>query len=59
MILEKLRKSIMSEKIESKVVEELAKNVDNPADKIGLPKKCQRISIVFSWQTFFIILRLR
>ena len=43
MILEKLRESIMSEKIESKSVEELAKNVDNPDDAAELIKKIIKI----------------
>ena len=37
--MEKLRESIMSEPIESKVIKELAKNVDNPDDAAELIKK--------------------
>ena len=43
MILEKLRESIMSEKIESKGIEELAKNVDNPGDSAELIKKIEKL----------------
>ena len=43
MILEKLRKSMMSEKIQSKGFEELAKNVDNPDDPAELIKKIEKI----------------
>ena len=42
MILEKFRESIMSEKIEGKVVEELAKNVDNPDEAAELIKKIEK-----------------
>ena len=43
MILEKLRESIMSKKIESKDVEELPKNVDNPDDAAELIKKLKKL----------------
>ena len=43
MILEKSRESTMSEKIESKGTEELAKNVNNPDDATKLIKKIEKI----------------
>ena len=43
MTLEKLLKSIMSEKNEGKGVEELTKNVDNPDDAAELIKKIEKI----------------
>ena len=43
MKLEKLRESIMSEKIESKGVEELAKNADNLDDAAELIKKIDKM----------------
>ena len=43
MILEKLRESIMSGKIESKGAEKLAKDVDNPDDAAELIKKIGKI----------------
>ena len=43
MKLDKLPQSIMSKKIESKGVKELAKNVDNPDDAAELIKKFEKI----------------
>ena len=42
MTLEKLHGSIMSEKIENKGAEELAKTVDNPDDAAELIKKIEK-----------------
>ena len=42
-ILEKLKESIMSEEVNSKGVEDLSKNVDNPDDAAELIARKERI----------------